>query len=182
MNSILTYVLTFNCGRELVNPDVFAQHFFNGLDAAQAPIVLIVSLQEVAPIAYSFLGGSYLEPYFSRVRATVDTAARSLGASYIHLITRNVGMTAILGFVLDDPAQHIDWIETAGIGVGIQGMGNKGAVGLRLGYTAQGQETELAFISAHLAPMVIYLFGAYLPSFGCYRKLLGVVASKTDAP
>jgi len=154
MASLRTYVLTFNCARELVNPNVFAQYFFNGLGGPQAPDILIVSLQEIAPIAYSFLGGSYMEPYFDRIRATVNTAARSLeGASYINIITRNLGMTAIMAFVLEDQTQNINWIETAGVGVGLHEMGNKGAVGLRFGYATQEQETKLCFVAAHLAPM-----------------------------
>jgi hypothetical protein len=154
MASLEVYVVTFNCARELVSPDVFAQHFFNGLGGPKAPDILIVSLQEIAPIAYSFLGGSYLEPYFERIRATVNTAARSFdGASYINIITRNLGMTAIMAFVLQDQTQNIDWIETAGVGVGLHGMGNKGAVGLTFGHVAQEQETKLCFVAAHLAPM-----------------------------
>ena len=154
MTSLETYVVTFNCGRELISPKVFAQHFFDALNGTQAPNILIISLQEVAPIAYSFLGGSYLVPYFDRVRDAVNLAATSLGgASYFNIITRNLGMTAIMAFVLQDQTQSIGWLETAGVGVGMHEMGNKGAVALRLGYIAQGQEMELAFVAAHLAPM-----------------------------
>lgn len=154
MASLEAYVVTFNCARELVNPNVFAQHFFNGMGGPKAPDVLIVSLQEIAPIAYSFLGGSYLEPYFEKVRTTVDTAARAFdGASYVNIITRNIGMTAIMAFVLQNETQNIDRIETAGVGVGLHEMGNKGAVGLRFDYGTQEQETKLCFVAAHLAPM-----------------------------
>ncbi|KAL8716383.1 MAG: hypothetical protein Q9220_000290 [cf. Caloplaca sp. 1 TL-2023] len=42
----------------------------------------------------------------------------------------------------------------AGIGVGVQEMGNKGAVGMRIGYAVSEDETvELTFVAAHLAPM-----------------------------
>lgn len=155
MSYLEPYVITFNCGRELVNAKVFAQHFFDALNGAQAPDILVLSLQEVAPISYSFLGGSYLEPYFDRLRDTVRTAATSLsGASYVNFITKNVGMTAVMAFVLQDQAQRISWIEAAGVGVGMYAMGNKGAVGLRLGYTTQEQDVvELTFVAAHLAPM-----------------------------
>lgn len=154
MASLEAYVVTFNCARELVNPNVFAHHFFNGMGGPKAPDIIIVSLQEIAPIAYSFLGGSYLEPHFEKIRATVNTAARPFNsASYVNIITRNLGMTAIMAFVLQDQTQNIDRIETAGVGVGLQGMGNKGAVGLKFDYGTQELETKLCFVAAHLAPM-----------------------------
>ena len=154
MASIETYVVTFNCGRELVKPKVFAQHLFDAWTATQAPDILIISLQEVAPIGYAFLGGSYLAPYTDKIRDTVNIAAASFGdASYINVITKNLGMTAIMAFVSEDRAQQINWIETAGVGVGMHDMGNKGAVALRFGYASRGEEVVLSFVAAHLAPM-----------------------------
>ncbi|KAL9043443.1 MAG: hypothetical protein Q9214_003371 [Letrouitia sp. 1 TL-2023] len=62
-------------------------------------------------------------------------------------------MTAIMAFVRDDMVERIREISDAGVGVGVQEMGNKGAVGVRFGY-AIGEETLwLSFIAAHLAPM-----------------------------
>ena len=154
MDGLNTYVVTFNCARQLVNPTQFARHLFNALDGAQTPDILVISLQEVAPIAYSFLGGSYLDLYLERIREAVDKAATSLSqGNYIDIITENVGMTAIMAFVPQNQTENVAWIETAGVGLGMQGMGNKGAVGLRIGYTTQEQEIELTFVAAHLAPM-----------------------------
>ena len=62
-------------------------------------------------------------------------------------------MTAIIAFVLEKGAQNIKWTETAGVGVGLYGMGNKGAVGLRLGYATSNGDLELSAVAAHLAPM-----------------------------
>ena len=154
MGGLETYVITFNCGRDLVKPEVFAQHLFNALDGAPIPTILVISLQEVAPIAYSFLGRSLLEPYFQRVRDAVNLAIKASSSStYVNLITRNVGMTAIMAFVLQNHTRHIAWIETAGVGVGVHEMGNKGAVGIRFGYSIQEEVIELTFVAAHLAPM-----------------------------
>lgn len=154
MASIETYVVTFNCGRELVKPKVFGQHLFDAWTAPQAPDILIISFQEVAPIGYAFLGGSYLAPYFDKIRETVNLAAASFGeASYVNIITRNLGMTAIMAFVPQDRAQQMKWIETAEVGVGMYDMGNKGAVALKFGYASREEEIELSFVAAHLAPM-----------------------------
>ncbi|KAL8827941.1 MAG: hypothetical protein Q9191_002887 [Dirinaria sp. TL-2023a] len=155
MASIETYVVTFNCGRELVKPKVFGQHLFDAWTSTEAPNILIISLQEVAPIGYAFLGGSYLAPYMDRIRDTVNIAAASFGdASYVNILTRNLGMTAIMAFVPQDQVRQINRIETAGVGVGMHEMGNKGAVALRFGYASRDEEeVELSFVAAHLAPM-----------------------------
>ncbi|MCJ1364156.1 hypothetical protein MMC16_003265 [Acarospora aff. strigata] len=158
------YVVTFNCARELIKPEVFASHLFDARPSIQSntsppPDILVLSLQEVAPIAYSFLGGSYLIPYFDRFRHAIELAAISVGdgnTRYRGVVTRNVGMTALMIFVKQNHVEAIEGIETAGVGVGLLEMGNKGAVGVRLRYTT-GASDELAvgltFVAAHLAPM-----------------------------
>ena len=155
MASLNISIITFNCGREHVKPDVFAGHIAAAVFKVQTPELLIFSMQEIAPIAYAFLGGSFLTPYFDRVRHSVELAAKSLGgdARYISLITRNVGMTAIMAFMKEDLLDGIVWMETAGVGVGMQEMGNKGAVGLRIGYSLGSETMEMTFVAAHLAPM-----------------------------
>ena len=154
MDHVELRVLTFNCARELVKPDVFARHIFDASPHSLPPEILIISLQEIAPIAYSFLGGSFLVPYFDRVRHSVNIAAASFdNASYKNIVTWNVGMTAISAFVLQDKIQDIKWIESAGVGVGVYGMGNKGAVALRLGYAVGDEDLELSIVAGHLAPM-----------------------------
>lgn len=151
------YTVTFNCGRKLVKPEVFARHLFSVLPnllESKVPTILILSLQEIAPISYSFLGGSFLVSYFDRFRHAVCLATASLDdRRYVNFITRSVGMTAIMAFVLEDQAEHIKSLATGGVGVGLQEMGNKGAVGLRFTYSVGDDAIELSVVAAHLAPM-----------------------------
>lgn len=155
MASFNVSIITFNCARERIKPDVLAGHIATAVSKVQTPDLFIISLQEIAPIAYAFLGGSFLIPYFDPVRHTVDLAAKILGgdARYVSLFTGNVGMTAIMAFVREDLADHIVWMEGAGVGLGVQEMGNKGAVGLRIGYDLGSETMEMTFVAAHLAPM-----------------------------
>ena len=155
MSALNVYICTFNCAREKVKPEVLARHLVNAWPNSRGPDVLILSLQEIAPIAYSFLGGSYLIPYFDRFRYAIELAASSMpnGIRYTNIITRNVGMTAIMAFIPNDQANNVKWLETAGVGVGVHAMGNKGAVGLRMGYVYGEELIELTTLGAHLAPM-----------------------------
>lgn len=155
------YILTFNCARSLVNPAEIAPHIFRALPQdASLPDMVMFSLQEIAPIAYSFLGGSYLTPYFDQLVASLNIASkiRSNGSrTYKHLLTRNVGMTAMMLFATSEVAERVQWMQTAGVGVGHWEMGNKGAVGVRLGYELDGrsndEDLEITLVAAHLAPM-----------------------------
>ena len=63
------------------------------------------------------------------------------------------GLTAIMIFAKEDVAANIRWLQTAEVGVGVSAMGNKGAVGVRLGYGSGEDITQMTFVSAHLAPM-----------------------------
>lgn len=58
-------------------------------------------------------------------------------------------MTGIMVFGLSRELEKIRDVETAGVGVGLWEMGNKGAVGVRFKYW----DTEFTFVSAHLAAM-----------------------------
>jgi hypothetical protein len=153
------YLVSFNCARNYVNPDTFAPSFFNALpQGAGVPDVVAVSLQEVAPIAYSFLGGSYLKPYLDRVTTAVQLAAdlHSHGNGRLqHVATRSLGMTALMIFAKPQIAARVQWIQSAGSGVGFWNMGNKGAVAMRLGIAQPGHNDtlNLVFTAAHLAPM-----------------------------
>lgn len=60
-------------------------------------------------------------------------------------------MTGIMALAKD--LEAVSAVEVAGVGVGLAGMGNKGAIGLRFTYHRKGRSTELAFVAAHLAPM-----------------------------
>lgn len=152
------YLLTFNCARNLVNPQSLAPSFFDALpEGAPIPDLIAISLQEVAPIAYSFLGGSYLKPYFDRVTTTVQLAAdlHSHGTEQLeHVATRSLGMTALMIFAKPSFTQRIQWIQSAGAGVGFNNMGNKGAVAMRIGVTCPDSDDtlNLSFAAAHLAP------------------------------
>lgn len=156
------YILTFNCARTIIDPSLLGPGLFHALpENGRLPDLVQFSLQEVAPIAYSFLGGSWLSPYYDQLTAALNIASRHhpKGGSklkYKHVITRNVGMTAIMLFAKEEVADNIRWLQTAGTGVGLLEMGNKGAVGLRFGYALGGageQELEMTLVAAHLAPM-----------------------------
>ncbi|PYH80475.1 DNase I-like protein [Aspergillus uvarum CBS 121591] len=180
MDALNLYILTFNCARNLVDVDRFSHHFFDSLpltdnlnnssSSAPPPDLIVLSLQEIAPIAYAFLGGSFLTPYFDTLSQVVNRAVaqRWDDIHYVNIVTDNSGMTGLMVFARSDVAGQIAWLETAWIGFGFQEMGNKGAVGARLGYLASSsssrrdgegeredaqQPVELTFVAAHLAPM-----------------------------
>lgn len=143
------------------------------------------SLQEVAPLSYSFIGSYFINRYYSpyeealnkaaaRVLTTTTTTngdSEAVQASprvggpsterapfpYTMVRAKNVGMTAILLFARDPAAIH--HIQEAVVGFGVQDMGNKGAVGLRVTWSdshsngGTGSSTELTFVATHLAAM-----------------------------
>jgi hypothetical protein len=157
--SLSLYIVTYNCGRAIIDTQAVASQLFRGLDTPQLPDVFVLSLQEIAPIPHSLIGGSWLVPYFTRFHDAVQIATRKHesydGTSYTALVEENVGMTAIMVFVKDPSA--IEGIETGGVGVGTWEMGDKGAVGVRFSYRDLGGSdnaaTEMTFIAAHLAAM-----------------------------
>ena len=161
MDSLNLYALTFNCARTPVDVDLFALHFFDALphtaESPTAPELIVLCLQEIAPIAYSFLGGSYLDFYFNSFRRVVDQAvSKRWDATYDTLVRDNSGMTGLLVFARSDIVDRISKIDSARVGFGFQQMGNKGAVGARLGFSKDGQASnivDLTFVAAHLAPM-----------------------------
>ncbi|TFB00908.1 Inositol-1,4,5-trisphosphate 5-phosphatase 1 [Trichoderma ghanense] len=176
-------VLTFNCAAKLVNVPEFARHLRIALerDAADLPEVVVLSLQEVAPLSYAFIGDYFLKRYLDRfgealnlaaslhpktgydqdASATSSTSTLPLahtsrpdrGKNHFTLVRAlNVGYTAIMLF-----AKHPDRLtnlQEAEVGFGAAEMGNKGAVGLRALYEAgDGESTELTFVATHLAAM-----------------------------
>ncbi|KAI5286787.1 hypothetical protein KEM54_006509 [Ascosphaera aggregata] len=186
MESIDVYVVTFNCGRARVKPEEFGAALFGALpqrpqkgfltstqtspgentysdvDISQYPQLLVLSLQELAPIAYSYLGGRFLNYYFNGFHEAVAVATRGRQV-YRNIVCENTGMTAIMVFARKDVVHEVVWVETAGAGVGVQETGHKGAAGVRLGYsvkgtqrdgaqTAEQQTIALTFVAAHLAP------------------------------
>ncbi|KZZ86688.1 inositol 5-phosphatase [Ascosphaera apis ARSEF 7405] len=121
MKSIDVYVVTFNCGRERVIPEEFGPALFGVLpqdyqkDASATtkagqgqatssdpkpiletyPHLLVLSLQELAPIAYSYLGGRFLTHYFDGLREAVTLATNGEHV-YENAVCENTGMTAIM--------------------------------------------------------------------------------------
>ena len=164
MSDLNCYIATFNCGRTLVDIDHFAASFFDGLKTNLPPDLVVLALEEIAPIAYSFLGGSWMVPYFTRFVEAVNTAASLRfedGVTYENVTAKALGMTGILVLARPEVYEQIRWIKTAGVGVGnfaeIVGLGNKGAAACRLGLGLGGGSAEdevvLTFVAAHLAPM-----------------------------
>ncbi|KJZ75941.1 hypothetical protein HIM_04765 [Hirsutella minnesotensis 3608] len=167
-------VLTFNCAKNLINPNVLASHLRSALgqNATGLPDLIVLSLQEVAPLSQAFIGDYFLSPYFARFDEAVNLAAVQYGETrgpdvisvtpteatggsrqYTLLKAKNVGYTAILLFA-KDPA-CVRHLQEAEVGFGAADMGNKGAVGLRATYQLGDgeQSTELTFVATHLAAM-----------------------------
>lgn len=155
MSNLTAHITTFNCGRALPSTSHLAQELLSG-SPSLPPDLIVLCLQEIAPIGYAFLGGSFLAPYFSKLSSIVHHAVSrrfNSNAEYTPLLVRNAGLTALMIFVRSDVKDRIRYIETAEIGVGVYEMGNKGAVGARLGFAGDDDETvPVTFVSAHLAP------------------------------
>ncbi|PNS20415.1 hypothetical protein CAC42_5865 [Sphaceloma murrayae] len=157
MSDLDICIVTFNCARELTDSHVFAQSLHEALSTtASPPDLLVLALQELAPIAYSFIGGPYLTPYFNRFEDAISTLAdmwTGTTMGYELLQSLNVGMTAIMIFAQPDVSRSITSLETAAVRVGNYELGNKGAVGVRLyHHNPSADSTPLTFLSAHLAP------------------------------
>ena len=75
--AISLYILTFNCGKALIDVDAVASQLFLGLSTPKLPDILVLSLQEIAPIPHCLIGGSFLVPYFSRFHQAVEKASRN---------------------------------------------------------------------------------------------------------
>lgn len=121
---------TFNCARTPIDFNHFAANLFNGLTTNLPPDLVVLSLQEIAPIGYSFLGGSWLDPYLARFRSAIDLAAgkRFEGEhggddGYEEVIRRSAGMTGIMVFARREVRSRIKVVGTAGVGVGVWEMG-----------------------------------------------------------
>ena len=157
MADLTAYIATFNCARTLPSTSHLASSLFSNANSTLPPDLIVLCLQEIAPIGYCFLGGSFLAPYFSRFSAVVQHAVAQKFDSevnYSTLLVRNAGMTGLMAFAREGVEERVRWLETAGVGVGLWDMGNKGAVGARLGVEGSGGETvPVTFVAAHLAPM-----------------------------
>ena len=155
-DTVSAYIVTYNCGLSAIEVDAFASQLFSGLASSNLPDLLVLSLQEIAPIPYALIGGSFLVPYFARLRRAVQKAASKLSTTddepiYTPVSARNLGMIGIMIFSRNPEA--VRDIECGGVGVGLVEMGNKGAIGVRFKYHDGARSTELTFVAAHLAPM-----------------------------
>ncbi|KAF9879632.1 hypothetical protein CkaCkLH20_03175 [Colletotrichum karsti] len=177
------FMLTFNCAKNFINVAVFSSHLHAAFqqNATGLPELVVFSLQEVAPMSYSFIGGYFLSPYLARYEEALNLAATRYTKGtdngsdneddtitvqptapapvrpYTLVRARNVGMTAIMLFARTPEA--VLRVQEAEVGFGAAEMGNKGAVALRVlyeGKAADGtgkKETELTFVATHLAAM-----------------------------
>ncbi|EPS37905.1 hypothetical protein H072_8486 [Dactylellina haptotyla CBS 200.50] len=160
--SLPLYLFTFNCGRDLINPQAIATNFFSTLDpAAPPPEIVAIGLQEIAPISYSFLGGDFLTPYLDRWSSVPHLASQLLHKQdpkfppeYVEIGRSYVGMTALLLF--SSRPEKVKSLRFTGVGFGVAGMGNKGAVAARFthiednGYGDTGG-VDVTIVTAHLA-------------------------------
>ena len=150
-------IITFNCGRALIDVSSFALLVLDPLFRhAATPDIIVFSLQEIAPIAQSFLGGSYVAPYLGAFTDALSITAKTHGGhAYENITAKNVGMTALMVFAKTAVIDRVSAVQTAGAGVGMLEMGNKGAVGARIQWAGNGDEDDIytTFVAAHLAPM-----------------------------
>lgn len=142
-------ILTLNCACTPLNTTALGAQLHDAFPENQTPELLIVSLQEVAPVAISFLGNSYVAPYLDRCEEAVGRAAHGV---YTTIVRANVGMTALFVFA-KDPSLVSESRQIADVGLGLWDMGNKGAVAARINYAS----TTLTFVAAHLAPHEVAL-------------------------
>ncbi|KAI1818558.1 DNase I-like protein [Poronia punctata] len=159
------FVLTFNAGKEHINPRVFARHLRDAFsqNATTLPDVVVFSLQEMAPLANAFIGGSMIKPYFQSYTSALNLATSESMSSqsgkppYTLVHWHNVGMTGIMLFCHDRVS--VLKLQSSVVGFGAGDMANKGAAGIRVHVSKEGQprgrmqDTELTFVSAHLAAM-----------------------------
>lgn len=162
MADLSIYFLTFNCAQMMIEPETFASHLYSALPSSPSsttiqPEILVLSLQEVAPLAAAFLGSKYLNEYLNRFRQAVAIAGRD--AVYVNTATHKVGQVVCMVFMKKDVSNKLSWLETADVAVGYSGMGNKGAAGVRVGLRTHQEggwnknDMELTFVAAHLHPM-----------------------------
>lgn len=153
MTDLSCHIVTFNCGRTRIDIDLFAASLFNGVKTNLPPDLIVLCLEEIAPIGYSFLG--LTAAYLTRFQAAIAIAAAEKfdGVQYERVVGEQVGMTAIMLYAREGVKEQIQWVQKARVGVGVWEMGNKGAVGARIGLGETGEETVMTFVAAHLAPM-----------------------------
>ncbi|KAL5604856.1 hypothetical protein BROUX41_001813 [Berkeleyomyces rouxiae] len=75
-------MLTFNCAKAAIDVGTFATHLYSALlergqaaAPAQLPEMVVLSLQEVAPLPNAFIGGALLDLYLHRFEEALNLAA-----------------------------------------------------------------------------------------------------------
>jgi hypothetical protein len=167
-------ITTFNAAHNPVDAASFAADLFPA--GSPLPDLLVISLQECAPMSHGLLGGNLLSPYLKKVEEAVVIAAHTSKAAaretgntnqegqagvskrkYTRVAYHTIGMVALLIYARD--ARRVDEasIRKAEVGLGVGGMANKGAVGIRFRYHGDSERDSegvtLTFVGAHLAAM-----------------------------
>lgn len=163
------FMLTFNCAKNLINVAVFASHLRTALqqNATGLPDLVVFSLQEVAPLSYSFIGSYFLNPYYAAFEEALNQAAweleppaanadgsalptafpttsqssslwRRKQPSYPYQLIRAHNVGMTAILLFAKTPAAIHHIKAAECGFGAADMGNKGAVGLRITYADAG--------------------------------------------
>ncbi|KAL4933169.1 putative inositol 5-phosphatase [Aspergillus undulatus] len=162
MENLRIYFFTYNCALSLIDVNHFSDHFFDAYPTDSSspnssPDLIVLSLQEIAPLAYAFLGGSFLTPYFTSYIQSIDRAAlKRWDTQYVNVLAEHSGMTAQMVFARSDVVDHLSPPDIAKVGFGFQEIGNKGAVASRLSYRGRRDAVagvDLTLVAAHLAPM-----------------------------
>ncbi|KAJ0123716.1 inositol 5-phosphatase [Diaporthe amygdali] len=89
--SLDLFVLSFNCAKNIIDVDVFARHLRGALQQhgqrrdgphvsglkgiVELPDLVVFSLQEISPLAQSFVGGYLLNPYLMPFKEALNLAA-----------------------------------------------------------------------------------------------------------
>ncbi|KAF3939619.1 hypothetical protein ABW19_dt0202803 [Dactylella cylindrospora] len=158
--TIPLYLFTYNCGREFLTAQSLYPHLLSALHpTSPPPEILAIGLEEFAPLSYSFIGNSYVDPYLQSWSAVPTLAFQKLsesnpkhkGVEYVEIGRRYAGMTALL--VFSSKPERVKGIQFSVVGFGAWGMANKGAVGARIRYQGAGggEETDITIVAAHLA-------------------------------
>lgn len=153
--SIPIYLVTFNCARFPHSTTTLSAQLLSGLavsssESPSPPELIVLALEELAPLAASFLGGDHLTSYFTPFSTAVRLATRKAFDEDYALVTyRNIGLTGIMVFARH--ARKVKFVEHGEVGTGVWEMGNKGGVGVRLGYEGDGGVVEMNFVAMHLA-------------------------------
>jgi len=155
MECLKPLIMTFNCAKTMIQPEVLAMYLFREMWSekdTRKPEIIVLALQEVAPHAFAYIGGVFLQPYLVLFDRMIEAYAQSIDSDYINYMTRNVGTTALIIYIRKDHFHRVRQPAFGGVGVGDDELGNKGAVAIRFGYRSQlNGIVYMTFVAAHLA-------------------------------